>query len=107
MAITLSPSAAERVQRFMSDKVDAVGLRVAIKTTGCSGFAYVVDLTDRIDEQDEVYESHGVSIVVDPKSLSFIDGTSIDFSSNGLNEGFVYENPNVKSMCGCGESFGV
>ncbi len=107
MAITLSPSAAERVQRFMSDKADAVGLRVAIKTTGCSGFAYVVDLTDHIDDQDEVYESHGVSIVVDPKSLSFIDGTSIDFSNNGLNEGFVYENPNVKSMCGCGESFGV
>lgn len=107
MAITLSDTAAERVKQFMATRHDAVGLRVGIKTTGCSGFAYVVDLTDTVDSEDRVYESQGISVIVDPKSLSYIDGTIIDFARDGLNEGFTYDNPNVKSLCGCGESFGI
>ena len=77
------------------------------KATGCSGFAYVVDLAQTIGDDDNVYESHGVKILVDAKTLPYVDGTTIDFGREGLNEGFRYDNPNVKSLCGCGESFGV
>ena len=80
---------------------------MGIKTTGCSGFAYVVDITNEIAENDRIFESNGVKVVVDRDSLSYLDGTTIDFSREGLNEGFSYDNPNVKSLCGCGESFGV
>lgn len=103
----LTDSAAERVKRFMADKGSGAGLRVAIKTTGCSGFAYVVDITDEVADDDRVFESHGVKVIIDGDSLSFLDGMTIGFSREGLNEGFVYDNPNVKSLCGCGESFGV
>ncbi|MDX1432072.1 MAG: iron-sulfur cluster assembly accessory protein [Gammaproteobacteria bacterium] len=107
MAITLTDSAADRVRQFISTRGRGVGLRVAVKTTGCSGFAYVVDLAETIGEQDSVFESHGIKVVVDPKSLPYLDGTTIDFARDGLNEGFTYANPNVKSLCGCGESFGI
>lgn len=107
MAITLTDSAADRVRQFITTRGGGVGLRVAVKTTGCSGFAYVVDLAETIGEQDSVFESHGVKVVVDPKSLPYLDGTTIDFTRDGLNEGFTYANPNVKSLCGCGESFGI
>jgi len=103
----LTHSAAERVKRFMAEKGSGAGLRIGIKTTGCSGFAYVVDITDEVADDDRVFESHGVKVIVDGDSLSFLDGTTIDFSREGLNEGFSYDNPNVKSLCGCGESFGV
>ncbi|MBF2760337.1 MAG: iron-sulfur cluster assembly accessory protein [Ectothiorhodospiraceae bacterium AqS1] len=106
MSITLSENAAGRVHRFLEGRSDA-GLRLAVKRTGCSGFAYVVDLEDRIKEDDRVFESMGVRVIVDPKSLPMVDGTHIDFAQDGLSEGFTYDNPNVKNRCGCGESFGV
>ena len=107
MAVMLTDSAAERVKRFLAERGSGAGLRVGIKTTGCSGFAYVVDITDEIAEDDRVFESHGVKVIVGSGNLAYLDGTTIDFSREGLNEGFSYDNPNVKSLCGCGESFGV
>ena len=107
MAVMLTDSAAERVKRFLAERGAGVGLRIGIKTTGCSGFAYVVDITDEIADNDRVFESHGVKVIVEPDNLAYLDGTTIDFSREGLNEGFSYDNPNVKSLCGCGESFGV
>jgi len=107
MSITLTEPAATRVKQFLSERQGAVGLRLGVRTTGCSGFAYIVDLTDDIDTEDLVYESNGVKVVVDPKSLPYVDGTCIDFGRDGFNEGFRYLNPNVKNECGCGESFGV
>lgn len=107
MGVMLTDAAAERVRRYLTERGSGEGLRVGIKTTGCSGFAYVVDITDTIAEDDRVFESHGVKVIVGNDSLSFLDGTTIDFTREGLNEGFVYDNPNVKSLCGCGESFGV
>jgi len=103
----LTGNAAERVKRFMTERGSGEGLRVAIKTTGCSGFAYVVDIAEQVSDHDRVFESHGVKVIVDADSLSYLDGTTIDFGREGLNEGFTYDNPNVKSLCGCGESFGV
>jgi iron-sulfur cluster assembly protein len=107
MSVTLTEVAAERVRGFLAANRAAVGLRIGVKTNGCSGYAYVVDLADVLADDDAVYESHGVKIVVDAKSLPLIDGTRIDFAREGLNESFRYENPNVKHECGCGESFGV
>lgn len=107
MAITLTENAAGHVSRLLADRAGVVGLRFAVKSSGCSGFAYVVDFAAEVDEGDEVFEDHGVKIVVDSQSLTFVDGTEIDFGSDGLNEGFRFNNPNVKNECGCGESFGV
>lgn len=107
MAVMLTDVAAQRVKRFMTERGSGEGLRIGIKTTGCSGFAYVVGITDEIADDDRVFESHGVKVIVDGDSLSYLDGTTVDFSREGLNEGFSYDNPNVKSLCGCGESFGV
>ena len=106
MAITLSESAAERIRHFLT-KDGGIGMRVGVKKTGCSGFAYVVELTDSVGSDDEVFEDRGVTVVVNTGSLPFLDGTTIDFARDGLNEGFRYDNPNVKSLCGCGESFGI
>ena len=107
MSVTLTQPAAERVKQFIAERQGAVGLRFGVRTTGCSGFAYIVDLADEVAEDDVVYESNGVKVLVDPKSLPYVDGTSIDFGRDGFNEGFRYLNPNVKSECGCGESFGI
>lgn len=107
MAVMLTDTAARRVEHFITERGSGAGLRVRVKTTGCSGFAYVVDITDEVADNDRVFESHGVKVIVDGDSLSYLDGTTIDFSRDGLNEGFSYDNPNVKSLCGCGESFGV
>jgi iron-sulfur cluster assembly protein len=106
MAITLSESAADRIRHFLS-KEGGVGMRVGVKKTGCSGFAYVVELADVVRSGDEVFEDRGVTVVVDAGSLPYLDGTTIDFARESLNEGFRYDNPNVKSLCGCGESFGI
>jgi iron-sulfur cluster assembly protein len=107
MAITLTELAADRVRTFLEREGGGIGLRLGIRKTGCSGFAYTVDLAKRIDDEDRVYESQGVKVVVDTRTLPLIDGTRIDFVREGLNEGFQYDNPNVRSQCGCGESFGV
>jgi len=107
MPITLSETAADRVRRFLDARGGGTGLRLAVKKTGCSGFAYVVDLEDEIGANDSVFESNGISVIVDPDTLPMVDGTHIDFAREGLNETFTYDNPNVKSLCGCGESFGV
>jgi iron-sulfur cluster assembly protein len=107
MAVNLTTTAAERVRQFMTTDADAVGLRLGVKVVGCSGYAYVVDLTDAVNDDDSVFESNGVKVIVSRKSLNIVDGTEIDFSRDGLNEGFAYSNPNAKNMCGCGESFGV
>lgn len=107
MTITLTATAAERVKNFMASRGKGVGLRLAVRTTGCSGLAYVLEFVDEIAEGDQVYEDHGVKVIVDAKSLVYLDGTQLDFTREGLNEGFKFNNPNVKDMCGCGESFNV
>lgn len=106
MSVTLSDTAAARVRGFIEQRGGGVGLRLGVRPSGCSGFAYVVDLADSVGGDDHVYESHGVKVVVDDRSLPLLDGTRVDFRREGLNETFVYDNPNVKSACGCGESIG-
>jgi iron-sulfur cluster assembly protein len=107
MAITLTESAAERVQKFLANRGKGVGLRLGVKTTGCSGMAYVLEFVDQVEPEDQVFESHGVKVIINPKSLAYLDGTELDFGKEGLNEGFKFNNPNVKDTCGCGESFNV
>lgn len=107
MAITLTERAAHRVKDFISNRGHGEGLRLGVKTTGCSGMAYVLEFADTPAEGDEVFESQGVKIFVDAKSLVYIDGTELDFAKEGLNEGFKFNNPNEKATCGCGESFTV
>lgn len=107
MAISLTPAAAEHVGRYMARRGKGIGLRLGVKTTGCSGLAYKLEYADDTLPEDQVFESHGVKVLIDPKSLSYIDGTELDFVREGLNEGFKFRNPNVKSECGCGESFQV
>lgn len=107
MAITLTEAAAERVNKFMENRGKGVGLRLGVKTTGCSGMAYVLEFADEIEEGDQVFEDHGIKIIVNPKSLVYLDGTELDYTKEGLNEGFQFNNPNVKDTCGCGESFNV
>ncbi len=107
MAIQLTEVAATRVQKFLATRGKGVGLRLGVKTTGCSGMAYVLEFVDELQSDDQVFESWGVKVVVDPKSLIFLDGTEVDFGKEGLNEGFQFKNPNAKDACGCGESFTV
>jgi iron-sulfur cluster assembly protein len=107
MAITLTDSAAKRVKDFLANRGKGVGLRLGVKTTGCSGMAYVLEFADTAEAGDEVFESQGVKIFVDAKSLVYIDGTELDFTKEGLNEGFKFNNPKEKATCGCGESFTV
>ena len=107
MGIQLSDIAASRVQHFLDNRGKGIGLRLGVKTTGCSGLAYVIEFVDEIGENDEVFESKGVKVVVDKKSLLFLDGTEVDFAKVGLQEGFQFKNPNAKDACGCGESFTV
>jgi iron-sulfur cluster assembly protein len=108
MAINLTENAARHVANEIAKRGRGEGLRVATKKSGCTGFAYVVDYADEIGADDHVYESHGVRVVVDDKSLAQLDGMEIDFvKTNLLNEGFEFRNPNIKDMCGCGESFSV
>lgn len=107
MALTITETAAKHVVSQLENRGKGLGIRVAITTTGCSGMAYVLEFVDELDPADEVFEDHGVKIVVDPKSLVYIDGTEMDFVKVGVNEGFEFKNPNVKGECGCGESFSV
>jgi len=105
--ITLTDKAAQHVSRYLTRRGKGVRLRVGVKTTGCSGLAYKLEYADEIAAEDEVFESNGVKVIVDPKSLPYIDGTELDYAREGLNEGFRFNNPNVKDECGCGESFRV
>ena len=107
MAITLTEIAANRVEKFLANRGKGDGLRLGVKTTGCSGMAYTLEFVDDLLPEDHVFESHGIKVIVDPKSLVYIDGTELDFAKEGLNEGFKFNNPNVKDECGCGESFTV
>jgi iron-sulfur cluster assembly protein len=107
MSISLTSAAADRVRSFLGRRGHGVGLRLSVKKTGCSGFAYVVNYADEIAADDIVFEDRGVKVIVDRDSLGFIDGTEIDFVKQGLNEAFRFRNPNVKGECGCGESFTV
>lgn len=107
MSITMSESAAQRVQTFLSNRGKGVGLRLGVRTSGCSGMAYVLEFVDELNEDDIVFEDKGVKVIVDGKSLVYLDGTELDFVKEGLNEGFQFNNPNVKDECGCGESFHV
>jgi iron-sulfur cluster assembly protein len=107
MSISLTPAAAERVRTFMASRGKGIGLRLGVKQTGCSGYAYVVSYADEIGASDVVFEVTDVKVVVDAESLKYVDGTEIDFVRQGLNEAFKFRNPNVKGECGCGESFNV
>ena len=107
MAITMTERAAERVRKFLENRGKGIGVRLGVKTTGCSGMAYDIEFADEVEEFDEVFESHGVKIIVNPKSLVYLDGTEVDFVKEGLNEGFKFTNPNEAERCGCGESFTV
>lgn len=107
MAITITEAAAEHVQAFLANRGKGEGLRLGVRTTGCSGMAYVLEFADSIEPDDQVFESQGVKIIVDPKSMVYIDGTELDYGKEGLNEGFKFNNPNVKDTCGCGESFNI
>ncbi len=107
MAVLLTESAADRVRSHLQKRGAGIGLRVGIKKTGCSGFAYVVNYADEVRAEDTVFEARGVKVVVDPASLMLIDGTTVDFVKQGLNEAFKFQNPKAKGECGCGESFNV
>jgi len=107
MAITLTETAAKHVARHLTKRGKGVGLRLGVRTSGCSGLAYKLEYVDELRPEDLLFKSHGVTVVVDPKSLQYLDGTELDFAREGLNEGFKFNNPNVKDACGCGESFNV
>lgn len=107
MAITMTARAAQHVQDYMTKRGKGYGVRLGVRTTGCSGLAYKLEFADGANPEDQQFESNGVKVLVDPKSLVYIDGTELDFVREGLNEGFKFINPNEKDKCGCGESFNV
>lgn len=107
MAITLTQSAAAQVGKFLQKRGKGLGLRLGVRTSGCSGMAYKLEYADAANDDDTIFESQGVKVIVDAKSLPYLDGTELDFTREGLNEGFKFQNPNVKDQCGCGESFKV
>jgi iron-sulfur cluster assembly protein len=107
MSITLSPQAASHVDRYLCKRGKGIGLRLGVRTTGCSGLAYKIEYVDEAAPGDMVFESHGVKVFVDPKSLPYLEGTELDYAREGLNEGFKFRNPNERATCGCGESFTV
>lgn len=107
MAVTITEVAAQRVKHFLDARGKGVGLRLGVRTTGCSGLAYVLEFVDEVQDDDQVFEAEGVKIIVDGKSIVYLDGTQLDFVKEGLNEGFKFNNPNTTGECGCGESFNV
>jgi iron-sulfur cluster assembly protein len=107
MSITITEAAAKHVQTYLGNRGKGLGIRLAVRTSGCSGMAYEMEFVDELQEDDQVFESHGVKVVVDAKSLVYLDGTEVDYAREGLNEGFKFNNPNAKNECGCGESFAV
>lgn len=107
MPITLTESAAKHVRNYLAQRGKGVGVRLGVKTTGCSGLAYKLEYADAAAPEDQVFECHGVKVLIDPKSLSYLDGTELDFVREGLQQGFKFNNPNERDRCGCGESFRV
>jgi iron-sulfur cluster assembly protein len=107
MGISMTSAAANHVQTFLENRGKGIGIRLGVRTSGCSGMAYVLEFADELEPEDQVFESEGVKVIVDPKSLLYLDGTELDYVKEGLNEGFRFNNPNVKDACGCGESFTV
>lgn len=107
MAITMTEKAAAHVTKHLAQRGKGLGIRVGVRTSGCSGLAYVLEFVDRADETDQVFEDRGVKVVIDEKSMVYLDGTELDFVAEGLNEGFKFTNPNVNGECGCGESFTI
>jgi iron-sulfur cluster assembly protein len=107
MSITVTDPAAERVRNFLVNRGKGIGIRLGVKTTGCSGMAYVIEFVDELSDGDEVFEDNGVKVIIDKKSLVYLDGTELDYTKEGLNEGFAFNNPNESDRCGCGESFTV
>ena len=107
MSVTLSERAAKHVSNFIAKRGKGVGVRIGVKTSGCSGMSYKLEFADEAAAEDIVFESHGVKVLVDPKSLPYVDGTELDYAREGLNEGFKFNNPNVKDQCDCGKSFNV
>lgn len=105
MAVLLTEAAADRVRSFLVNQQDKIGLRVGVKPAGCSGLSYIMDFADAANDDDTVFEAHGIKVIVDSESLPYIDGMELDFTKEGVNEGFTFNNPNVKSSCGCGTSF--
>ena len=107
MSVTLTEAAARHVNRYLAKRGKGVGVRLGVRTTGCSGLAYKLECVDEFAPEDVVFEDQGIKVLVDPKSLSYINGTQLDFVREGLNEGFRFNNPNERDKCGCGESFRV
>lgn len=107
MAITITEAASRHVRKFLDNRGKGIGIRLGVKTSGCSGMAYQMEFVDELAEGDLVFEDNGVKVVIDPKSLVYLDGTEVDYTKEGLNEGFKFNNPNTKGECGCGESFTV
>ncbi|BAP41267.1 iron-sulfur cluster assembly protein IscA [Pseudomonas sp. 21LCFQ02] len=107
MSISMTEAAAKHVRRSLDGRGKGEGIRLGVRTTGCSGLAYVLEFVDATEPDDTVFESHGVKVIIDPKSLVYLDGTELDFVREGLNEGFKFTNPNSRGECGCGESFNV
>ncbi len=107
MSITITEIAAKHVQRHIESRGKGLGVRLGVKTTGCSGLAYVIQFADKIEEDDLVFDNNGIKLIINPKSYVYLKGTELDFAKEGLNEGFKFNNPNVKDTCGCGESFNV
>jgi iron-sulfur cluster assembly protein len=107
MGISMTRAAADHVRAFLDNRGRGIGIRLGVRTSGCSGMAYVLEFADEVEPGDAVFEDYGVKVIVDPKSLLYLDGTELDYAREGLNEGFRFNNPNVKDACGCGESFTV
>jgi iron-sulfur cluster assembly protein len=107
MAVTMTEAAAKHVSNFLTKRGKGIGIRLGVKTSGCSGMAYKLEFADAADPEDIVFDTHGLKVLVDPRSLPYIDGTELDYAKEGLNEGFKFNNPNIKDQCGCGESFTV
>jgi iron-sulfur cluster assembly protein len=107
MSVTLTDRAAQHVQRYIAKRGKGVGLRLGVRTTGCSGLAYKLEFADEVKPEDQEFQSNGVRVLVDPKSLAYLAGTELDYVKEGLNEGFKFNNPNEKDRCGCGESFNI
>ncbi len=107
MSVTVTESAAQQIQKQLTKRGSGLGLRLGVKKSGCSGYAYVLDYVDAFDENDQIFETSGVKIVVKSDDLALLNGIEIDYRREGLNAAFKFNNPNVKGMCGCGESFAV